>query len=94
MAVVLVDPTGVMPSSQREGPAKLQTLKGKRVGFIFNQHAIGKDFWRGLEREVEKNFAPIAIDRVYKDNTWAPAAPTDVERLIRETDYVLVGVGA
>jgi hypothetical protein len=47
-----------------------------------------------LEAEVEQRFKPASMHRVYKENTWAPAPKADVEKLIEETDYVLVGLGA
>lgn len=34
------------------------------------------------------------IFRVYKSNTWAPAPRADALKVLEETDYVLVGVGA
>lgn len=94
MSMRLIDPTGVLVSMQREGREPLRELKGKRAGFIFNQHATARAFWGALEREVEKDHAPLAIDRVYKDNTWAPASQPEIDRLMEETDYVLVGLGA
>ena len=69
-------------------------LNGRKAGFIFNQHASGLAFWKGLEAEVERRFKPAAMHRVYKENTWAPAPKAEVEKLIGETDYVLVGLGA
>ena len=94
MSIVLIDPTGLLANTRREGRESLKDLRGKRAGFVFNQHATGVAFWRALESEVQKSFAPSGVDRVYKDNTWAPAAQTELDRLIRETDYVLVGLGA
>ena len=72
----------------------LDSLNGRKAGFIFNQHASGLAFWKGLEAEVEQRFKPASMHRVYKENTWAPAPKADVEKLIEETDYVLVGLGA
>ncbi len=94
MNVQLVDPTGILVAVKRDGREKLTSLKGKRAGFIFNQHAFGVAFWNKLEREIEATYAPSRVERVYKDNTWAPAPAPDVARLLAETDYVLVGLGA
>lgn len=94
MSVQLVDPTGILMTVKRDGREKLASLEGKRVGFIFNQHALGVAFWNRLESEIRRIHAPSKIERVYKDNTWAPAAQPEVARLLAETDYVLVGLGA
>ena len=71
--------------------------RGRRFSNISTgQHskASGLAFWQGLEAEVEQRFKPASMHRVYKENTWAPAPKADVEKLIEETDYVLVGLGA
>ena len=94
MTIQLLDPTGVIAKSQRTAENILETLSGRKAGFIFNQHASGLAFWKGLEEEVERRFKPASMHRVYKENTWAPAPKRDVDQLIGETDYVLVGLGA
>jgi len=94
MTIQLLDPTGALAISQRKAETVLETLSGRKAGFIFNQHASGLAFWKGLEAEVERRFKPASMHRVYKENTWAPAPKGDVDKLIGETDYVLVGLGA
>lgn len=95
MSIQLYDPVGEVEVVVQQKPLRaLETLKGKRVGYIFNQHVSGLVFWKALEREIEAKFSPSAVHRVYKANTWAPAPKAEVDRMIRETDYVLVGVGA
>jgi hypothetical protein len=94
MTIQLLDPTGVIATTQRTAENILETLSGRKAGFIFNQHASGLAFWKGLEEEVERRFKPASMHRVYKENTWAPAPKGEVDKLIGETDYVLVGLGA
>lgn len=52
------------------------------------------DFWKALEQAVDRKFAPSSVHRVYKKNTWAPAPKAEVDKLIAETDFALVGLGA
>ena len=94
MSIFLLDPTGDVATVQRKAGNDLAKLEGKKVGYIFNQHATCVAFWKTLEQEVESKFHPSAVHRIYKENTWAPAPQKDVDRLVEESDYVLVGVGA
>ena len=94
MTIQMLDPTGVIANTQRRAETVLETLNGRKAGFIFNQHGSGLAFWKALEAEVERRFKPSSMHRVYKENTWAPAPKADVDKLIGETDYVLVGLGA
>ena len=94
MSIRLFDPVGDMEVVQRKGERPLDTLKGKAVGYVFNQHISAIAFWKNLERCVEGVMEPSRTYRIYKPNTWAPAPKQEVERLAQETDYALVGVGA
>lgn len=94
MSMWLLNPTGQVAKTERQEEKVLEVLGGKKVGFIFNQHACALDFWKALEQEVVRTYRPAAVHRIYKENTWAPAPKADVDELVRETDYALVGVGA
>ena len=94
MTIELFDPVGEIEQINAKPQRVLQSLKGKRVGCIFNQHVSAIAFWQALESELGKTQQPASVLRVYKSNTWAPAPRADAERLLAETDYALVGVGA
>ncbi len=94
MAITLLNPTGAVARVERREALDLSDLKGKRVGYIFNQHSSSLAFWNALEQTVAQQFEPESTHRVYKENTWAAAPRADIEQLIRETDYGLIGVGA
>lgn len=94
MTIKILDPVGVVETVQSGSAQVLASLAGKRLGCIFNQHVSSLDFWRAMEAEVDAKLKPASVHRVYKANTWASAPKADVERMIRETDYALVGVGA
>ncbi|MCC6532320.1 MAG: hypothetical protein IT531_07215 [Burkholderiales bacterium] len=94
MTIELLDPVGTVEVAHAEKERALKSLVGARLGCIFNQHVSALSFWKAMEAEVEARFKPASIHRVYKANTWAPAAAGEVERLVRQTDYALVGVGA
>jgi hypothetical protein len=94
MSILLLDPKGNVARSRRLEGHSLDGLQGKKAGFLFNQHKSALTFWQALEEEIERTLRPSTVLRVYKENTWAPAPKADVERLIKETDYALVGLGA
>jgi hypothetical protein len=94
MSIQLFDPVGEVEVVQKATRRILETLAGRRVGCVFNQHVSALAFWHAMEGEIERTLEPSAIVRVYKTNTWAPAPREDAKRVLEATDYVLVGVGA
>lgn len=94
MTIELFDPVGDIEQIAAKPQRVLETLNGKRVGLIFNQHVSALSFWQALETEIDSTLKPTSMKRVYKTNTWAPAPRADALKLLEETDYALVGVGA
>ena len=94
MDIELFDPVGVVEAMHSKQLRALPSIAGKRMGCIFNQHVSALSFWKGMETEIEAKFKPSGIHRIYKANTWAPAPRAEVDKLLQETDYALVGVGA
>lgn len=94
MTIELFDPAGEVEAISQQVQRALPSLKGKRVGCIFNQHVSAIAFWQAMEEEIGRTLQPADVLRVYKTNTWAPAPRADAERLLAETDFALVGVGA
>jgi hypothetical protein len=94
MDILLFDPVGDIDLPERAEEKVLDTLKGKVVGYIFNQHNSSLVFWKHLEENVESALEPPGTVKVYKPNTWAPAPKDEIERIIQGSDYALVGVGA
>lgn len=94
MTILILDPRGEVARPELPRERALGKLTGKRIGYLFNQHKSGVTFWKALEQEIAKHYAPASVRRIYKENTWAPAPQADVARLIAETDFALVGLGA
>ena len=94
MSIILFDPVCEVENVLTKNEFKLSDLRGKKVGYIFNQHISALAFWKTLEAEIERKLEPASVHRVYKTNTWASAPKEKVADLIKETDYILVGVGA
>ena len=94
MGLILFDPVCEIESVQSKSELKLTDLRGKKVGYVFNQHVSALAFWKTLEAEIERKLQPSSVHRLYKTNTWASAPKKQVDELIGKTDYVIVGVGA
>ncbi|MEO7728327.1 MAG: hypothetical protein ABIS45_13820 [Burkholderiales bacterium] len=94
MTIELFDPVGEVETIAAKPKSIIETLAGKRLGCIFNQHVSALSFWKALEDEIGKTLKPASVMRVYKTNTWAPAPRVEANKLLAETDYALVGVGA
>ena len=94
MTIQMFDPVADVEAVERKAMNALETLKGKRIGYIFNQHISALDFWKSLETEVTSHLSPASVHAIYKPNTWAQAPKVDTDRMVAETDYTLVGVGA
>ena len=72
----------------------MDTPIGKRVGFIWNQYSVTKNFWPRLERALEAQCTPPSVQRAYKTNTWTPLENPKFEALAANVDDLVVGVGA
>lgn len=94
MTIFLLDPVCEPEVITRAVERELGDLKGKKVGYIFNQHKSAQTFWSTLEREVGTRYGWSDAHRVYKANTWASAPKVELEALVENSDYALVGVGA
>ena len=71
----------------------LPSLEGRRMGFLWSQHASSVKFWPVFEKIAEARFRPSEIHRLYKTSTWNVTPPADIADLARRVDYVFVGVG-
>ena len=72
---------------------RLESLQGTRMGLLWSQHASSENFWPVFERIAQMTFHPASVLRLYKDSTWNVATADQIESLVNQTDFVLVGVG-
>ena len=94
MTIMLYDPVGEVPTPEDTVQGFLDTVRGKRVGYVFNQHTTALHFWNHLELEVKAQLSPSSEFKLYKNNTWRPAPEAEMAKLLKQIDYGLVGVGA
>lgn len=94
MTIEFFDPVGDVRQSVRETQRTVENVHGLKVGYVFNQHISAAAFWEAFEQAVGSELEPSHVDRVYKPAHSVTAARADIDRIVRETDYALVGVGA
>ena len=92
--IELVSPIGYPRVEAQAERRVLDTPVGKRVGFIWNQYPVTRNFWPRLERALGTQCNPPSVQRAYKSNTWMPLEKPKFEALAAEVDYLVVGVGA
>ncbi len=90
----LVSPIGYPRMQSQAQRRSLETPVGRRVGFIWNQYPVTKGFWERFESAFEELSSPLAVERAYKNNTWAPLDAKKFEQVAAAVDYFIVGVGA
>jgi hypothetical protein len=92
MTFQVLDPTpGTAPPVGKRAP-RLDTLKGKTVGFISNGKEGTKGFFQHLERLLKQDYGVTTVVFRTKTNYSAPAdAPIAAE--IRQWDAVISGLG-
>lgn len=90
----LISPLGYPRIEAQAQRRSLDTLIGRRVGFIWNQYPATTHFWPRLESAVEELCKPSAVRRAYKSNTWTPLDKTQFGEIAAAADYLVIGVGA
>jgi hypothetical protein len=92
--IELISPRGRAPEAARTTGKRLDTVAGKRVGFIWNQYPATRGFWPHLEREIEAQAGAGRVARAYKSNTWMPLEAPRFSELATAVDCLVIGVGA
>ena len=90
----LINPVGYPRIQAQATRRSLDTLVGRRAGFIWNQYRATTGFWPRLERALEELCEPSLVERAYKTNTWSPLDQTKFNRIAEAVDYLVIGVGA
>lgn len=83
---------------QREAslrPHRIEELKDRTLGLLFNGHVSSIRFWEELEKFLTAVYRPRSVISLRKENTFAPAAAeVEIAKLRAESSLVITGVGA
>jgi hypothetical protein len=92
MNIRVLDPTAEMTAAIGQLAPRLDTLAGKRVGFISNGKEGTAGFFAHMDRLLRDEFGVADVALRVKSNYSAPADPHIVAE-IRDWDAVVSGLG-
>ncbi len=92
MIIRVLDPTTEKAAPLGQAAPRLDTLKGKTVGFISNGKEGTKGFFKHLEKMLKDDYGVANIVLRTKSNYSAPADP-HIAAEIRDWDAVVSGLG-
>ena len=87
-------PIGFPAAGVNKARRNLDSLHGKKIGFLWNQYNTTQRFWPRFEEAVVARNEPGAVLRAYKENTWTPLAGDKLREFLLGIDCAVVGVGA
>ena len=93
MATILFDPVGDSPPPEQRGrkdKKPLDSLQGKTIGYLHIQHESSVEFFGNFQNSVEDLYEPFR--KIEIKTNGAKFQTSDLEELIQEADFALVGV--
>jgi hypothetical protein len=89
----VLDPTGVPRQVSENSAPRLRDLRGRTVGFVWNNKPNGDLLFEHLARMLREKYEVRMADWVKKPRASVGAQPQEVEALARQVDAVVVGIG-
>ena len=65
---IVLDPVGIPQKSSRKAMERVETLDGKRIGFIWGTHELSTKFWPVLEEEQKGDHDKEKIPLSYTES--------------------------
>jgi len=91
--VTLLDPTGVVRPRAGALAPRLDTLRGKTMGIVDDGLMNSRVLLGALADELERQYCAKSTPPVVKSSVSSPVASATFAELLRDVDFVLVGVG-
>jgi hypothetical protein len=101
--IVFLSPEGSTAKPNRKPLKTLESMQGRRVGFLWGMHDLSTKFWPAFEKEVVDLHSPREVHHHYKHdtgdgkfhgNTWIPSPISDIQEMATQIDCAITGVGA
>ncbi|MBI4307893.1 MAG: hypothetical protein HY684_03720 [Chloroflexi bacterium] len=93
MALVFLDPR-IETQSERAAPAlRLDSLKGKRLGILWNRRPMGDKLLRWVGESLLRKYQMAELFFFQKTYFGNAAPPDIIEALADKVDAAIVGVG-
>jgi hypothetical protein len=87
------DPTGTMVVEEHSLAPGLSTLQGKKLGILDNSKTNADRYLTMVAEELQELYGVAEWRMVTKENLGSPARPEILEDLVRDTDFVITGIG-
>ena len=92
MTIRVLDPTSEANPQEIKPAARLETLRGKTVGFISNGKEGSAGFFAHLDRLLRERFEVANVVLQVKSNYSAPAEGTIIDA-VKTWDLAITGLG-
>jgi len=95
MSIRIMNPVAQPQAEALRPPVRIEEIKGRKLGLLFNGHVSAVKFWKQLEVILSGLYHPRSVASLRKENTFAPAAAEgEIAELKTRADMVVIGVGA
>jgi hypothetical protein len=91
--LILCDPVGEVATTVKRSPV-IHWLADQKVATLFNNHVSSYRVWKRLEELLQEQVGPSNVAPFAKENTFAPAPPETISKLVKIAQLAIVGVGA
>jgi len=89
----VLDPTASPRDSHGTTALRLETLRGRSIGFLWNSKPNGDVLFAELEDSLRRDHHIGASLHISKPNSSTPAAKELIARLATSVSAVIVGIG-
>jgi hypothetical protein len=87
------DPTGTLEVEEHALAQGLATLEGKKLGILDNSKTNADRYLTMVAEELQELYGVAEWHMVTKENLGSPARPDILEELVKDSDFVITGIG-
>jgi hypothetical protein len=87
------DPSGTLQVEEHALAPSLSDLQGKRLGILDNSKTNADRFLQMVAEELQELYGVAEWRMLTKDNLGSPARPEILQDLVRDSDFVITGIG-